>query len=243
MANVWLDNPPNLVGDEKQQLQQLYTYLYEVQNQLNTALGNLTIDQFAAEEQAGLREAKSGDTEQSRQTTQGLKELIVKTANVVRNEMESISTTLHSEYQAVSDQFGTLTEEIDNQIEATARGIVQQYDFQSQIDDLSGGVASFRSFSQRIFSGILDDTTGKVGIAIGENVTAADGTLNTGNLMATFTMDKLSFYQGGAEVAYFSNNTMFITKAEVAQELTIGNFMFKTLTDGSLALIKKGAST
>lgn len=46
---------------------------------------------------------------------------------------------------------------------------------------------------------------------------------------------KLSFTQGGEEIAYISNNKMYITNAEITQQLRIGNYNFYKMNDGSLA--------
>lgn len=49
--------------------------------------------------------------------------------------------------------------------------------------------------------------------------------------------EKLSFRENGQEIAYVSNNQLFITAAEITQSLTIGNYRFSRMEDGSLALL------
>ena len=49
---------------------------------------------------------------------------------------------------------------------------------------------------------------------------------------------KLSFRENGQEIAYVSNSELYITAAEVTQKLTIGNYSFTRLSDGSLALVR-----
>lgn len=49
--------------------------------------------------------------------------------------------------------------------------------------------------------------------------------------------EKLSFRENGQEIAYVSNSQLYITAAEVTQKLTIGNYSFTRLSDGSLALL------
>jgi hypothetical protein len=79
------------------------------------------------------------------------------------------------------------------------------------------------------------------GIAIGENVTAYDSQgnpyLNHNAKSATFTMDRLSFWQGNVEIAYFSNGKFYITDGEIRNSLQIGNFVFKKMADNSMALM------
>lgn len=49
--------------------------------------------------------------------------------------------------------------------------------------------------------------------------------------------EKLSFRESGQEIAYVSNSQLFITAAEITQSLTIGNYRFSRMEDGSLALL------
>ena len=49
--------------------------------------------------------------------------------------------------------------------------------------------------------------------------------------------EKLSFRENGQEIAYVSNSQLYITAAEITQSLTIGNYRFSRMEDGSLALL------
>ena len=49
--------------------------------------------------------------------------------------------------------------------------------------------------------------------------------------------EKLSFRESGQEIAYVSNSQLFMTAAEITQSLTIGNYRFSRMEDGSLALL------
>lgn len=49
--------------------------------------------------------------------------------------------------------------------------------------------------------------------------------------------EKLSFRENGQEIAYVSNSQLFITAAEITQRLSIGNYRFSRMEDGSLALL------
>ena len=85
MAEVFFDNPPILIGSESDQLKQLQRYLNTVSDKLNSALMTITIEQMAPETQQVIREA-TGEKAQSKY--EGLKTMIVKTAEVVRNEID-----------------------------------------------------------------------------------------------------------------------------------------------------------
>ena len=159
--------------------------------------------------------------------------------------MDEITTHLEDDLTALSEDFGTLERNLDSDIRATAEGILQDYHYEERVTSLessSGTTDGFiRRTNQYIFSGLINSNPVEYGIAIGEGVTAydADGNpyLNQNAKCATFTMNRLSFWQGSTELAYFSSGKFYITNAEITNTLTIGNFMWKAMTDHSLALI------
>lgn len=59
-------------------------------------------------------------------------------------------------------------------------------------------------------------------------------------LTLTVQNDRVSFQQSGNEVAYFSNNNLYIRRAEVLTTLRVGNFEFAPRYDGGLILKKRG---
>lgn len=50
--------------------------------------------------------------------------------------------------------------------------------------------------------------------------------------------DRLSFYQNNSEVAYFSNNKLFVTEGEYVDSLQLGKFAFIPRTNGNLSFKK-----
>ena len=238
MADVFFDNPPTLMGEEQQQLLQLQRYLMAMSDKLNAAMMDISIEQMAPETKQVITKAQETGTKQY----ETLKSMIVKTAEIVRSEMTEISAHLESEYSALSDQFGAYERNLDSEIRATADGILQEYSFQERITGLEESTDSFtRRINQYIFSGLVDAVNGKYGIAIGENVTAYDQNgnpyLNTERKMATFTMDRLSFWQGETELAYFSNRIFHISQGEITKNLKMGNHTWMVLPDNSIGLI------
>lgn len=234
----FFDSPPILLGQESEQLRQIYGYLAAMSDKLNTALMTITIEQMAPETRETISKAAEGTEKQYN----SLKSMIVKTAEVVRHEMDEISTRLEDQYTALSDQFGTYERNLESTITATAEGILQQYGYSERIAGLEQDTEAFeRRINQYIFSGLVDELNGKYGIAIGENVTAYDAQgnpyLNTARKTATFTMDELAFWQGETKLAYFSNQVFHISKGEVTDSMTMGNHTWKVLTDGSMGLI------
>ena len=59
---------------------------------------------------------------------------------------------------------------------------------------------------------------------------------------------RLSFMQSGVEIAYISNHKMYITRAQVAEGLTVGSaargyYDFQTEPNGSLSLVRRSGET
>lgn len=241
MAEVFFDNPPLLGGTEKDQLVTLQRYLSTMSEKLNQALMTITIEQMAPETQQVIMQAT--DKEAAEKQYNGLKSMIVKTAEIVRSEMDVISTTLQSEYQALSEQFGTYEQNLQQTITATATGVVQDFKYDEAIQAVKDTSESFqRSITAYIFSGLIDPVNMKYGIAIGQNVTDAQGEYVEANKMATFTSEKLSFWLNNIEVAYFSNNTMHIANAEVTNTMKMGNHTWQIMANGALGLISGGGN-
>ena len=244
MAEVFFDCPPILNGDEETQLRQLQRYLNTMSDKLNTALMTISIEQMAPETQKAIRSASGENVEKN---MAGLKSMIIKTADIVRQEMDQIRITLESRYEAISEQFGTYEENLTQNITETAEGILQEFQFESRIQGLETSAGETQDYISKadsfIFMGVLglDDNNEPItGIAIGDGVTKyVDGvpTLNDEKKLATFTKDKLSFYLNETEVAYFSNNTFFIDAGEIVSSLKMGNHTWKRLSGGALALV------
>lgn len=65
------------------------------------------------------------------------------------------------------------------------------------------------------------------GLEIGQRTTVND--VETFDKYARFTSDRLSFYdKNGAEVAYFSDNKLYITQAEITGTLDLGGYRIET---------------
>jgi hypothetical protein len=52
--------------------------------------------------------------------------------------------------------------------------------------------------------------------------------------------DRLAFYMNNTEVAYLSNNKLYVTQAEILSKLQIGRFTFEPQSNGNLSLIYSG---
>lgn len=242
MANVFFDNPPLQSGTPEQYLQTLYGYLHRMSDQLNQALSSITVEQLAPEVQVmvttGTQDTNAVDQADLKKRAEQLKTLIIKNAQEVERYETVIREELDGYYKTVSDQFGTYERKMSQEIEASASGIIQNFHI---TETLQAHDEELQNFIQRIntyiYSGILDN--GETGIAIGENVTdPEDGHLRSDNQTATFTKNRLGFWQGNREVAYFSNNQFHINEGIIDNSLRMGGHIWKVLTNGAIALMK-----
>ena len=119
--------PPAPNGSPQQMAVAQYAYLFQMAQQLNLALGQL--------ESGGTGAASGGGTSTHQGTArkegtgyQELKSLIVKTARLVKRQMEQLSARLEGEYVAVSD-FGTYVERLSAYLEANPEALTQYYSF------------------------------------------------------------------------------------------------------------------
>ena len=223
--------PPRPEGSVEEQLQRQYAYLFQMAQQLNLAAQQL---------QGGTQSALSAPavSNEEKQQYQTLKSLIVKTARQVEREMETVSAKLTGEYGAQSD-FGTYVERLNSYLEADPAAITQYYSFasalQSNIDAVSADFADYRADTQGYIRTGIVDYNGAVpvyGVAVGQGLTTreVDGetVVEQNNFRATFTATKLSFWQDTTEIAYVSNNKMYINNITVLQAMTLGKWELTT---------------
>ena len=223
--------PPRPEGSVEEQLQRQYAYLFQMAQQLNLA---------AQQVEGGTQSAVSAPavSNEEKQQYQTLKSLIVKTARQVEREMETLSAKLTGEYVAQSD-FGTYVERLNSYLEADPAAITQYYSFasalQSNIDAVSADFADYRADTQGYIRTGIVDYNGAVpvyGVAVGQGLTTreVDGetVVEQNNFRATFTATKLSFWQDTTEIAYVSNNKMYINNITVLQAMTLGKWELTT---------------
>lgn len=228
---------PNITGKtEAEQLSQVKSYLYQVVEQLNWSLKNVESSAiYAAQRSVGT--SKKGNTEEEAQNTfNSIKSLIIKSADIVESYYETINARLEGMYVAQSD-FGTFSEQTVSEIEANSTSIEQLYsDIQQIVSDVEGINDSIIEVNAHIKSGLLyygDDGAPVYGLEIGQR-TEIDGE-EVFNKYAQFTSDKLSFFdQNGTEVAYISDQKLFITHVEVTGSFKLGGFVDTVRSNGDV---------
>lgn len=228
--------PPYPTGSLQQQLMRQYSYLFQMSQQLNMALSQL--DQANKNDSHDAERRQATNKAEMQQQYQTLKSMIVKTADYVEQSMEQISAQLSGEYVAVSD-FGSYMEKLNAYIEANPEAITQYYSFASDLQaDMNKVDAAFSDYKTNtegyIRTGIVyyDGNMPVYGVAVGQNLTATevDGekVVDQNNFRATFTAKKLSFWQDSTEIAYVSNNQLYITHIVVLDSMRIGGWHMAT---------------
>lgn len=231
---------------------QLKSYLMQMVDQLEYALNNVDEGNLTEEAKKTILQTAGKQTEVSvEEATTVLRDMIIKNAEIVRNEMDEMSQELHGEYEAISSEFGSYQVETDAKITTNATNITSQYsqlqtlgssidtlsankEDKSTVSSLSGTVGTQSTWINKtdayIKTGLLfyEGLTPVYGVAISQNIQ----TYQVGNeeamyqkgMYATFTADELAFYKDNVKVAYVANDDLYINVARVTNKLLIGNF-------------------
>ena len=233
--------PPYPNGSVQQQLTQQYSYLFQMAQQLNMALSALEGGTVSTAGNSGQQRKSGGAASaagkaalENAEQFQNLRAMIVKTAKQVSRNMEQLETRLSEEYVA-SSQFRTYVQRLSAYLEANPEALTQYYSFCS---DLAANVAAVDA----AFSTYKLDTEGYIrtgivyydgpapvyGVAVGQNLTTTeiDGqqVVEQNNFRAVFTAQRLSFWQDSTEIAYVSNNRLYITNITVLDSISIGHW-------------------
>lgn len=234
---------PQINGkDEREQLAQVKSYLYQLAQELQWAMDNLNTTSgnvVVVKPQSGGAALTEIDEEK---TFNAVKSLIIKSADIVDAYYENISKRLDGEYVATSD-FGTFKEKTSLDIVANSTSITNLFsNIQEIVSNVQDIESAMISVNAHIRSGLLytDDSGVPIyGLEIGQK-NEVDG-VEVFNKYAQFTSDKLSFYDSNAvEVAYISDYKLYITNAEINGTLTLGAFQINTTKGFRLKYVGRG---
>lgn len=146
----------------------------------------------------------------------------------ISNEGDRIRQEVQATYALASDmtqvrtQVSTLSEQTENNYTWAVTRVNQlQDDLDTAREATEEELAVMRSYM----------TFGEDGLTIGK----------TGNPF-TFRVanDRLAFFMNDTEVAYLSNNKLYVTQAEILTRLIIGKLAFEPQTNGNLSLVFRG---
>jgi len=121
--------PPILTGSSYRQLEALRDYLVRMVESLEKA-HEQTSQALRAQAEEKSPETKESPGPSAPDNATALRSLIVKTAGSIRQNVEQLSNTLREDYLALSD-FGSYAESLEARFSATARQVVEEYDFES----------------------------------------------------------------------------------------------------------------
>ena len=141
----------------------------------------------------------------------------------IEQEATDIRTEVSENYY-LKDDAETLIQSVGTQLEQTKDEFNFTFnEFRQNIDDLEAGTnAEFEEIKKYIR--FVD---GKILLGIVGN-----------ELELKLANDRISFFQNGSEVAYFTNNRFYVKDGEFTNSLTLGNFAFIPRSNGNLSFKK-----
>lgn len=220
---------PNITATSTEgQLSQVKSYLYQIVPQLNFALKS--VERIEKEKgYSSLSASENGsqektDEEKAQETFFNVKNLIIKSADIVNAYYEVICQKLSSEYEAISE-FGEYKKNTDYLMEQTSENRTEFYESLQEINSKIEGINSeIRKDSFYIKTGWLDDGNTIGGIEIGK-ASVKDG-VETDKAFARFTTDSLVFYDSnGTKVAWMGIEMLNIENVTIKNDLYHGGYV------------------
>lgn len=227
---------PNITAKtETEQLLQMRSYLYQLSQQLQWAFSTISTEVRTDSTTAASVQGNKQGSDPAK-TFAELKNLIIKSADIVDAYYSEINGRLEKIYVAQSD-FGTYKEQAGLDIRQNADGVSQLFENFRQI---SGTVEEIHSdliaTNAYIRTGLLADGENGhpvYGLEIGQTNTVDGQTVF--DKFARFSADRLSFFDSNdTEVAYISDYKLYITNAEITGSLRIVD-RFKIYYNNGLA--------
>lgn len=228
-ANIRL---PNITGKTyEDRLSQIQSYLYKLVGDLNYALSIVDSSSSGYSQSTKItKETENNATPYDAVSAfNSIKELIIKSADIVTSYAEQMKKTYNGLYVAQSD-FGTYSQKTAQDIESNSKNISQIF---SDIELISNKIATEMQTNAWIRSGLLEESNGIpiYGIEVGQK-TEINGE-EIFNKFARFTAEGIYFYLPGSNnaIAWLSGTTLFINKVEITGSLKMVKYICD-LSDG-----------
>ena len=229
---------PQITGrTEREQLEQMKAYMFQLTRDLNFALKVVKANETQTKQmtQGGAENGSQTTTEQesAMETFSKVKNLIIKSADIVNAYYEVINKKLESIYVAESD-FGTFKERAEGEFEATSENFTQHYTAIQEITDAVNNLNELRKDSCYIKTGWLDDEKTIAGVEIGKYSESSNGT-DIG--FARFTTDELAFYDGQGtkeenKLAWFSKYRSYFRNVRLIGNIELDSDYIIDTSDG-----------
>lgn len=168
-------------------------------------------------QQAQINEQQSSLDQLAQTTSEQITAITQNSQQIILEALADYATTsdLETLQETISSQLAVMADQIEIRLTQTSQQIQDVGgDLQAQYDELS---KYFRFTSD--------------GLVIGQE--GNEITLKVDN-------DRISFLDGGLEVAYISNKQLYITDAHFLNSLRIGNFAWMPRRSGNLSLVRVG---
>ena len=153
-------------------------------------------------------------------------------ASNAQSTADSVKNDLANNYSTTEQIVNTYT----TQTEFTQTSEEIRMDFTKSITSASNDLQSQIMANNTATNQKLSEINKYIRFVDGKIVLGETGS----ELTLTVQNDRVSFQQAGNEVAYFSNNSLYIRRAEVLTTLRIGSYEWAPRNDGGLALRKRG---
>lgn len=221
--SIQIPTPNITASNDRERLQQMQSYLYRMAQQLQWAFDTLETGSNAVS-QTRILPSQNAQKAASQDTTfAGLKDLIIKSADIVNAYYVQISKRLEGKYVAQSD-FGTYTEQTSQEIQENNSNINQLFTnirtLSDTVDELYNSTLSTNAYIKTGLLAEKEDGSPIYGLEVGQT-NSVDGELFF-DKFARFTADRLSFYdRNDIEVAYISDYHLHITNASISGTLTL----------------------
>lgn len=170
-------------------------------------------------------------------------------------DYEAVKATYADALQQIANAEKQMQSEIQKTNESIRAEVSEDYYKKDQTDDLLGTISTaleqtkdsftmqFNSF-QADLNSVNADNSAKFQ-ELYQYIRFKGGSIELGEAGNTITLtienDRISFKQAGQEIAYMSNNQLYITDANIVTSLRVGNFIFSPRPNGSLDFKKVGA--
>lgn len=222
---VQIKTPNITAGSDRERLMQIQSYLYQMAQQLQWAFDTIQVSGGGGG-QPVVQQTKTTyvSTSQDPETTfAGIKDLIIKSAEIVDAYYEEINSRLEGVYVAQSD-FGTYTEQTSQEIQENSTNINQLFTnirtLSDTVDEMYNSTLATNAYIKTGLLAEKEDGTPIYGLEVGQT-NSVDGELFF-DKFARFTADRLSFFdRNDIEVAYISDYHLHITNASISGTLTL----------------------
>ena len=227
-----LELPPMAQGTAEQQLAALRDYLVRMAQSLDPVSGSG--ERILVEARKTADKAQEKTVKDIRARAASLKALIIKTADEITAYTDSKAEAFESLYVAKSD-YGTYYNQIETQVEQTARNTVETYHYTEAIQALDTYMTDLNGQIRR---GVIEDPeTHEVhlGIAISEQLSFTGQTqtaggmtyyeLSPGQTLGLYTSTGWQFWINGVKRGWFSSedSMLHVSNIVVENRLQLGN--------------------